>query len=49
MKRTDVLLLLETTLGKQRLTIKLVNTRKKIIGQAEAWANRLQGTNGDEE
>ena len=34
---------------KQRLTIKLVNTREKIIGNAEAWANRLQGTDRDEE
>ena len=34
---------------KQRLTIKLVNTREKIIGNAEAWANRLQGTARDEE
>ena len=47
MERPDVFLLLSR---KQRLTIKqLVNTREKIIGQAEAWANRLQGTDKDEE
>ena len=26
-----------------------MNTREKIVGQAEAWANILHGTNGDEE
>ena len=46
MERTDVCLQHH---WKQRVTIKLVNTREKIIGQAEAWANRLQGTNGEEE
>ena len=46
MERSDVFLLLSR---KQRLTIKLVNTREKIIGQAEAWANRLQGADRDEE
>jgi len=38
-----------TFFWKHRLTIKLVNTREKIIGQAEAWANRLQGADRDEE
>ena len=46
MERSDVFL---QYYWKQRLTIKLVNTREKIIGNAEAWANRLQGTDRDEE